>query len=199
MSTLWNHEVFLPVFLQTFYKSYILLCYASYIMNVYISLILYILLCIFVSQQIFSDKFSSGLNLFFFSSSFLPSSFNFFNNIKCLKLYSAWKYSITNMPTLEPELCPLCSNICQDAQILHVPGQNWKLYLFSYRIPSNPSVGSKGSYKISTDSIGRNSDRSSPLPSYHVEVLPLLIWNYSSFSSYFQNYLMHLESFYHKI
>ena len=40
------------------------------------------------------------------------------------------------------------------------------------RIPSNPSVGSKGSYKISTDSIGRNSDRSSPLPSYHVEVLP---------------------------
>ena len=44
---------------------------------------------------------------------------------------------------------------------------------FLYRIPSNPSVGSKGSYKISTDSIGRNSDRSSPLPSYHVEVMSL--------------------------
>ena len=39
------------------------------------------------------------------------------------------------------------------------------------RIPSNPSVGSKGSYKISTDSISRNSERSSPLPSYHVEIL----------------------------
>ena len=39
------------------------------------------------------------------------------------------------------------------------------------RIPSNPSVGTKGSYKISTDSIGRHSERSSPLPSYHVEVL----------------------------
>ena len=46
---------------------------------------------------------------------------------------------------------------------------------FPNRIPSNPSVGSKGSYKISTDSIGRNSDRSSPLPSYHVEVTKKII------------------------
>lgn len=50
------------------------------------------------------------------------------------------------------------------------------LTFFLYRIPSNPSVGSKGSYKISTDSIGRNSDRSSPLPSYHVEVLELFVF-----------------------
>ena len=47
---------------------------------------MYVLLFIFVPQYVFIDKLSSGLDLSFFSSSFYLASFNFFNNIKCLKL-----------------------------------------------------------------------------------------------------------------
>lgn len=40
-----------------------------------------------------------------------------------------------------------------------------------FRIPSNPSVTSKGSGKMSTSSIERTSDHGSPMPTFHVEVL----------------------------
>ena len=88
---------------------------------------------------------------------------------------SAWKYSISSMPTLEPKLKLRIAQISfrRPRFCMYPIKIDDSLTFFSYRIPSNPSVGSKGSYKISTDSIGRNSDRSSPLPSYHVEVVPL--------------------------
>ena len=38
-----------------------------------------------------------------------------------------------------------------------------------HRIPSNPSVTSAG--KVSTGSIERTSERGSPMPTFHVEVL----------------------------
>lgn len=43
---------------------------------------------------------------------------------------------------------------------------------FIFRIPSNPSVTSKSSGgKVSTGSIEKASDRGSPMPTFHVEVL----------------------------
>jgi hypothetical protein len=44
--------------------------------------------------------------------------------------------------------------------------------IFPNRIPSNPSVTSKSSAgKLSTGSIERTSERGSPMPTFHVEVL----------------------------
>jgi hypothetical protein len=46
------------------------------------------------------------------------------------------------------------------------------VFSFSNRIPSNPSVTSKSSAgKVSTGSIERTSERGSPMPTFHVEVL----------------------------
>jgi hypothetical protein len=62
----------------------------------------------------------------------------------------------------------LCSEMCERSHHAEISFVFW----FSNRIPSNPSVTSKGSGgKVSTGSIERTSDRGSPMPTFHVEVL----------------------------
>ena len=131
---------------------------------------MFIIICLYIYLIHVVKKFCACILAFALSPLSLLvlfyHSFNFFGmlpSLACMK-----KSNITNMPTLE--LPPSHSTFATDLAC----SSGWKKVMFKSfpnRIPSNPSVGSKGSYKISTDSIGRNSDRSSPLPSYHVEVI----------------------------
>lgn len=62
----------------------------------------------------------------------------------------------------------LCTEIWEHSHRVEI----FFVLLFSNRIPSNPSVTSKSSGgKVSTGSIERTSDRGSPMPTFHVEVL----------------------------